>query len=107
MDPISDYTKEPVSIIEKDNNFSVGDKVKFSDYYLSNYVGLTSLATVEAEVKKMTLRMIDNCSISIIDKPMYMEKYGKQTTYPLVCLFIMFPNDNSLYMCSPFGVNKV
>lgn len=103
---MTDYSKEPVVITEKNHNISLGDKVIVSSFYLTNYPAMLSLADKPAEVMKMTTRAVKVLDIPKEDRPMYAEKYGKREVYDVVCLYIKCPNNNQLFMVSPFGYEK-
>ena len=107
--PASDYAKEPVSVMEKVEAISVGDKVKMNGFYLSNYCGIQTLVGMEAEVIKITSRPISAAKLAEdkSDYQRFTSRYGKKDTYEIVGLQVRYPNDARLYMVSPFGYDKV
>jgi len=103
------YAKEPVSVVEKVEALSVGDKVKINGFYLSNYCGIQSLVGVEAEVVKIVSRPIlaGKLAEDKSDYQRFISRYGKKDTYEIVGLQVRYPNDARLYLVSPFGYDKV
>jgi hypothetical protein len=103
------YAKEPVSVVEKVEAVSVGDKVRMNGFYLSNYCGVQVLVGVEAEVVKITTRHISAAKLAEdkSDYQRFVSRYGKKDTYEIVGLQVRYPNDARLYMVSPFGYDKV
>ena len=89
------------------NDFSLADKVKLSDFYLTNYCGVAHLKDAEAEVvgiKKHTVKASDLRLSPILY--LYVEKYGSKDVYDAITLLIKYPNINMTYIVSAFGVVK-
>lgn len=104
----TNYGKEPVIIVEKTKvGILVGDKVKITPFYLTNYCGMGPYTNQEAEVVKIESRQVSINTIEKGDRAMYQAVYGDQNRYNIICLWIRYPNDNAQYMVSPFGYEKV
>ena len=87
--------------------FAIGDQVTLSNWYLTNYCNVSTWQNKPAEVVKITKHSVRIESISKEDRPMYAQKYGPKQEYEIIGLYIRFPGNASLYLVSPFGVNKV
>lgn len=103
----NDYAKEPIAILDKSETYSVGDKVRINTFYLANYSGMESLANVDAEIVKITSRPIKHAALDKDERPMFVGKYGKRDVYDIVGLYIQYPNDDTVYVVSVFGYDKV
>lgn len=100
------YDKEPTITIKEHKDTAIGSKVMFSDFYLSNYCGLSAIKDQVAEVINIKKRTIPAAAAKQSKDmyQMYMNYYGVQATYDVVELQIKFANENKLYCVSPFGV---
>lgn len=88
--------------------YSVGDSVTISDFYLSNYIIGASLKDKEAIVTRVTSRKVTAAALRE-DRQlhrMYADRYGELVVFDVIGLEIKYP-DNAVYLVSPFGYKKV
>lgn len=89
--------------------FQLGDKVKLSDFYLSNYCGVAHLKDVPAEITGIDIRFIkhDDLVSQKDGYQRYLAKYGKLERYEVITLRVRYPECNSVYIMSQFGVDPI
>jgi hypothetical protein len=89
-------------------DFNVGDKVKLLPFYLDRYVDMNRYADKEAEVMKIRQRNIayKDLLVESGDRQRFVEKYGKLDTYPLIEMWVKYPDDNAVFVVSTFGYGK-
>lgn len=103
---MSDYSKENVEVLNSIDEYTVGEKVKLSKFYTTNYCGVSHLENQEYEIVKITVRNIPLESIEKSDRPMYASKYGQLDRYNLIGIYAKIPNSQVLYLGSQFGFVK-
>jgi hypothetical protein len=89
-------------------DFAVGDKVKITPYYLDNYLDMAKYKDKEAEVVWVKSKTVRHADLSVLggDRARFVEKYGKMDVYPLIELRVKYPDENIVYIVSPFGYDK-
>lgn len=103
---MSDYSKEDVAIVDSSASFAVGDKVKLSAFYLTNYGGVAHLQDKAGTVRQITKRTVNADALEKTDKAMYAAKYGVLPVYEVLGLFVEYEEHQGLMMGSPFGFDK-
>lgn len=89
--------------------FNLGDKVKLSDFYLSNYCGVDSLKDKVAEITNIGIRYIKLEDLMQTKDAFqkFFTRYGKLDRYEVCTLQIKYPNINAKYIVSQFGIELV
>lgn len=103
---MGDYSKETSDIVNASDDLKVGDKVKMSPFYLTNYCGVAHLEGVEGEIVKLTKRLISAEFMVKEDKAMYAAKYGTLPVYNITGVFVRYSGSSDVFMGSPFGFIK-
>lgn len=86
--------------------FSIGQKVKLSEHYLGNYIGLQTYKNKIATITSVKKIPLDASKMSKNDLATYRKLYGVQKEYILFELLIKFgETSNCEYMVSQFGVD--
>lgn len=101
---------EPIESITKYNEFSVGDSVKITDFYIYNYISGKDLKDKIATVVKVIPHKISLESIKNQNQEMYKmftDKYGVMPIYNIFSLWIQYPDNKAKFLVSPFGFDKI
>lgn len=104
------YEKESVDSLQSVEGYAVGDKVKFSEYYIANYVNGNAWKDRIGKVVKIVSRTISKKELYEGGKDavrLFLEKYGMREKYDVVGLYVKYEDDNAVYVASPFGYDKV
>lgn len=94
----------------KCNEFSIGDSVKITEFYISNYISGKDLRDKIAKVVKVSIRKVSAESIKDQNQAihkMFVDRYGVMPIYDIVNLWIQYPDNKAKFLVSPFGYNKV
>jgi hypothetical protein len=87
--------------------YSVGQKVKFSGFYNSNYSGIKKYIDQEASIVLIKEKVFKDSQLSKESKPLFRTIYGVQQEYSLFELMIKFEDETFTYMVSQFGIKVV
>lgn len=89
--------------------FHLGDKVKLSDFYLTNYCGVDKIKDKVAEIIGIEIRYVSAQTLmeSKEGYQRYFVRYGKLDRYEVVTLNVRYPEENCVYIMSQFGVEPV
>lgn len=92
--------------------FNLTDKVKLSNFYLTNYCGIEHLKDQQAEVVEISSRRFkaEDLTDSRAGREflqLYVNRYGKSDIYHCLSLRIKFPSIGASYIVSEFGVELV
>lgn len=100
------YAKEATVSIKDHTGLSVGSRVLFSDFYKTNYCGLTAFTDKLGEVVEIKKRTVSAEHLKE-DKEcyrMFVSRYGVLPSYDIVALHIKFEGSEIVYLASVFGV---
>jgi len=89
--------------------FQLSEKVKLSDFYLSNYPGVCHLKDKAGEIISIDLKYIkaEDLMESKEGYTRFLAKYGKLEKYECFTLKVKYPDQNLVYIMSQFGVDPI
>ena len=93
--------------IATSEEFAVGDRVKFSEFYFANYPKIKELGLSDGVVSRLKTYIVPHLSLDKEGKRMYIERYGEKDSYECSEILVKFRERPDLFMCSQFGLVKV